>query len=191
MSGLCWPAVSVVLWLWACTWMFAFYFGGFVGYLPPPLSSTQLVCPSTFLPTLRSLPTLLEFWGYVYRNPPLENTGHVRDITHMSVLNTTKNKIWLIRILHIYRFYRSPIPKYKYIESKKNNYKKILNPLLPYTHSSPFATRYFNIISVVSRDILKKSSKCATESYRVVYDFTFLNMNKNTWICKKTIFFTP
>ena len=170
MSGLCWPAVSVVLWLWACTWMFAFYFGGFVGYLHTPFFFTQPVCPSTFLPTLRSLATLLEFWGYVNRNSPLENTGHVRDVTHMSVLNTTKNKIWRIQILHIYRLYRSAIPKY--IESKKNNCKKLLNPLLPYTHSSPIAPRYFNIISVVSRDILKKSSKCAKESYRVVYDFT-------------------
>ena len=171
MSGLCWP-VSVVLWLWVRTWMFPFLFWGVCGlFAPPPFFFTQPVCPSTFLPTLRSLATLLEFWGYVNRNSPLENTGHVRDITHMSVLNTTKNKIWRIRILRIYRLYRSAIPKY--IESKKNNYKKILNPLLLYTHSSPIAPRYFNIISVVSRDILKKSSKCATESYRVVYDFTF------------------
>lgn len=130
-----------------------FILGGLWVICPPPFFFTQPACPSTFLPTLRSLATLLEFWDYVNRNSPLENTGHVRDITHMYVLNTTKNKIWRIRILRIYRLYRSAIPKY--IESKKNNCKKILITPPPLTHTHHLFQYHFSCFTRYSEEVIK------------------------------------
>ena len=144
MSGLCWP-VSVVLWLWACTWMFAFYFGGFVGYLPPPPFLTQLVCPSTFLPSHLVGILRLRLSSGKYRSC-------TRHYPHVCVKYYKKNKIWRIRILRIYRLYRSAIPKY--IESKKNNCKKSpLHTLI--TNCTSLFQYHFSSFTRYSEEVIK------------------------------------